>query len=67
MKFNRHSRFEDVLFVLALLVPAVLSGARYLESDREMTQIAQAAAKSTELAAQTPETIVVAQMDFRAP
>jgi len=67
MKFNRHSRFEDVLFVLALLVPAVLSGARYLESDREMTQIAQAAAKSTNVATQAPANVVVAQMDFRAP
>ena len=67
MNFSRRSRFEDLLFVVALLVPAVLSGARFVETDREMTQIAQAAAKSTELAAQTPETIVVAQMDFRAP
>jgi hypothetical protein len=41
MNMNRQSRREDVLFVIALLVPAIFAGARYQESSREMTLIAQ--------------------------
>jgi len=39
-KFSPHR--DDVLFVIALLLPAVFAGARYVQSDREMTQIVQA-------------------------
>ena len=42
MKFNRRGYRDDLLFVIALLVPAIFAGARYLESDRQMTEIAQA-------------------------
>ena len=41
MNMNRQSRCEDILFVIALLVPAIFAGARYQESNREMTLIAQ--------------------------
>jgi hypothetical protein len=41
MNFNRSSHRDDLLFVIALLVPAVFAGARYIESDRQMAQIAQ--------------------------
>jgi len=42
MRFNRPGRIDDVLFVIALLVPALFAGARYLESDRQMVEIVQA-------------------------
>jgi hypothetical protein len=56
MNFNRRSYREDVLFVIALLVPAVFAGARYFESDAQMTQIAQAQHQTAEAAsaAQAP-------------
>ena len=41
MNMNRQSRREDALFVIALLVPAIFAGARYHESNHEMTLIAQ--------------------------
>lgn len=41
MNMNRRSRREDALFVIALLVPAIFAGARYHDSSREMTLIAQ--------------------------
>jgi hypothetical protein len=41
MNMNRQSRREDVLFVIALLVPAIFAGARYHESNHEMMLIAQ--------------------------
>jgi hypothetical protein len=42
--------------VIALLVPAIFAGARYLESDAQMTQIAQARHETSEAisAAQAP-------------
>jgi hypothetical protein len=43
MNMNRQSRREDVLFVIALLVPAIFAGARYADSTREMALIAKAA------------------------
>ena len=42
MNTTRHSRREDIIFLIALLVPAMFAGARYVQSDREMTLIAQA-------------------------
>jgi hypothetical protein len=42
MKFNRTSHRDDLLFVIALLLPLIFAGARYFESDRQMTQIVQA-------------------------
>jgi hypothetical protein len=50
MKFKLFQHRDDVLFVLALLLPAVFAGARYVQSDREMTQIVQARTQA-ELAA----------------
>jgi hypothetical protein len=40
MKFNRSTNKDDLLFVIALLLPAVFAGARYVESSREMDLIA---------------------------
>ena len=42
MNFRRPGCMDDVLFVIALLVPAIFATARYFESDRQMTEIAQA-------------------------
>jgi hypothetical protein len=42
MNFNRRSYGDDLLFVVALLVPAVFAGARYVESERQIVQIEQA-------------------------
>jgi hypothetical protein len=42
MNFNRRSYRDDLLFVIALLVPAVFAGARYVESERQIVQIEQA-------------------------
>jgi hypothetical protein len=36
------SRIEDVLFVFALMIPALIAGARFVETDRQIEQIAQA-------------------------
>jgi hypothetical protein len=51
MNFHRRSHVEDALFVIALLVPAVFGGARYLETDRETTVIAQAHTPAPSVAA----------------
>ena len=42
MNISRRSHREDIIFLIALLVPAIFAGARYVQSDREMTMIAQA-------------------------
>jgi hypothetical protein len=42
MNFNRQRHREDVLFVIALVIPAVLSMTRYVETQRQITQIARA-------------------------
>ena len=42
MNFKLHTRYDDFLFVIALLLPCVFAGARYLESNREVVQVAQA-------------------------
>lgn len=39
MNFNRHSPCEDLLFVIVLLLPPVLAGARYAESYGELAHI----------------------------
>jgi hypothetical protein len=63
MNLNRRSHKEDALFVIALLVPAIFAGARYIESDHQMTQIAQAQTRATQVAVQshTPAPVVVAK------
>jgi hypothetical protein len=37
---DRRTRFDDVLFVALLLLPAVFAGSRYLQSKSQMDQIA---------------------------
>jgi uncharacterized membrane protein affecting hemolysin expression len=61
MNLNRRSHKEDVLFVLALLVPAIFAGARYIESDHQMTQIAQAQTRATSIAVEAPASVLVAK------
>ena len=41
MNFSRRSHREDVLFLIALLIPAMFAGARFVESDRQMDRIAR--------------------------
>jgi len=67
MNLNRRSRKEDALFVIALLVPAIFAGARYIESDRQMTQIAQAQTHATSVAAESrlPASVLVAKAETR--
>jgi hypothetical protein len=65
MNLNRRSRTEDALFVIALLVPAIFAGARYVESDRQMTQIAQAQAHTAVAReSHTPAPVLVAKADI---
>lgn len=59
MKFDRSGNKDDWLFVIALLLPAVFAGARFLESDRQMTQIAQAHAKHESVAKNSPVRVPV--------
>jgi hypothetical protein len=65
MNLNRRSHKEDALFVIALLVPAIFATARYLESDRQMTQIAQAQTRATSVALDShkPSPVLVAKAD----
>ena len=37
---ERCTRFDDKLFLVLLIVPAIFAGARYLESKSQMDQIA---------------------------
>jgi hypothetical protein len=37
---DRRTRFDDKLFLILLIVPALVAGARFLESKSEMDQIA---------------------------
>jgi hypothetical protein len=60
VNLNRRSHREDALFVIALLVPAIFATARYVQSDREMTQIAQAQAASVVAQSHEPARLVVA-------
>jgi uncharacterized membrane protein affecting hemolysin expression len=50
MKFDRFSHKDDALFVMALLLPALIAGARFFKSEHEMDQIAQARQHATMLA-----------------
>ena len=42
MDFNRSGHRDDLMFVVAVVLPMLAAGARYLQSDQEITQIAQA-------------------------
>jgi hypothetical protein len=55
MNFKRSGYRDDLLFVIVLLLPAVFAGARYFESDRQMTQIVQTQAKPESVAGTAPE------------
>jgi hypothetical protein len=67
MNFSRPNRREDILFVIALMVPAFFSVARYLETDRQLEQIAHAGTHATVLAAtHAPAPIVLAQAQLGA-
>jgi hypothetical protein len=63
MNFNCRSHREDALFVIALLVPALFAGARYIESEHQMTQIAQAQQHTVQVASakHAPAPVVLAQ------
>jgi hypothetical protein len=65
MNFKRRSHLDDVLFVITMLVPAVFAGARYVETDRQITQIAQAQSHPASVAANTraPSEMVFAKTD----
>jgi len=67
MNINRRSHFEDALFVIALLVPAFFAGARYADSDRQMTQIAQARSQTSSVAFEShaPAPLVIALSETR--
>jgi hypothetical protein len=67
MNINRRSHREDALFVIALLVPAIVAGARYVESDRQMAQIAQARPQAASVAfeSRAPALLLVAQAQTR--
>ena len=66
MNLNRRSHKEDALFVIALLVPAIFAGARYIESDRQITQIAQAQTRaSVAIESHTPAPVLVAKAETR--
>jgi Flp pilus assembly protein TadG len=65
MNLTRRSHKEDALFVIALLVPAIFAGARYVESDRQITQIAQAQARTAvAVESHTPAPVLVAKADI---
>jgi len=59
MDFTRRLHRDDALFVIALVVPAAVATERYFESDREMTQIAQAQRKPTEAAVDARSTVML--------
>jgi len=65
MNLNRRSYREDALFVIALLVPAIFATARYVQSDREMTQIAQAQAAPVVAQSHAPAPLIVAAVQTR--
>jgi len=67
MNINRRSHLDDALFVIALLVPAFFAGARYVESDRQMTQIAQARSQTAVVAVErhAPAPLVIARSETR--
>jgi hypothetical protein len=67
MNLNRRSHKEDALFVIALLVPTIFAGARFVETQHQMTQIAQAQVQATSVAleSRTPAPVLVAKADNR--
>jgi hypothetical protein len=65
MNMNRRSHREDALFVIALLVPVIFASTRYVETDRQMAQIAQARAASVVAESQAPKHLVLAQAEVR--
>jgi hypothetical protein len=54
MNFKRPRHREDILFVIALVIPAVLSAARYFETEQRKTQIARAQSASAQVALHAP-------------
>jgi len=64
MNMNRRSHREDALFVIALLVPVIFASTRYVESDRQIAQIAQARAAFV-AESQAPKHLVLAQAEVR--
>lgn len=54
MNFKLSNHRDDLLFVIVLLLPGIFAGARYFESDRQMTEIAQAQAKRESVAGTVP-------------
>jgi len=50
MNFRRTRHREDVLFVIALVIPTVLSAVRYFQTERQMMQIVRAQAGITQVA-----------------
>jgi len=54
MNMNRQSRRDDVLFVIALLVPAIFAVARYNESSRETAALVAQQAAVHVVQAHTP-------------
>jgi len=67
MKYKYSSRRDDLLFVVALLVPAIFAGARYFESDRQMTQIVQAQGKKESVVGTSPERARVRVAEVERP
>jgi hypothetical protein len=51
MNFNYRNHRDDLLFVIALLVPAVFSGACYIDSQRQIVRIEQAQSQAASVAA----------------
>jgi hypothetical protein len=51
MRFDRFGHRDDVLFVIAILLPVLMAGARFFESERDLDQIARARPQSTMVAA----------------
>jgi hypothetical protein len=51
---DRRTRFDDKLFVALLLLPAVFAGARFLESQSQMDQIALRGRLSVVILARAP-------------
>jgi len=65
MNFNRRSHLDSVLFVSTLLVPAIFASVRYVETERQITQIAQAQSRPVSVAVdrRAPSNAVLAQSD----
>jgi hypothetical protein len=54
MNQYRHSRLDDILFVIALLVPVAVAGARYAQVSQEQALIAKAVSAVHVVQARTP-------------